>query len=124
VQGVDHGERISYMALEEGTPVLSGDGTELGTVKRVLADWDEDIFDGLIVSTADGDRFVDAEGIVDIYERAVVLETSGEDARQLPEATPGAPVVEVDPEDTVKRSPAEEVARRMRLAWQRIAKKY
>lgn len=120
----DHGERIAYMAVEEGTPVLSRDGRRIGTVKRVLADWDDDIFDGLVVATGDGDRFVDAEGVAELYERAVVLALSSEEAAQLPEATPGPPVLEVDPEDTVRRTTSEEVLRRIRLAWQRVAGRY
>jgi hypothetical protein len=93
-------------------------------VKRVLADFDDDIFDGLIVATPDGDRFVDAEGVGDIYERGVMLALSVDESRQLPEATPGPPVLEVDPEDTVKRPATDELARRLRTAWDRISGKY
>jgi hypothetical protein len=121
---MDRGARIAYMALEEGTPVFTNDDEEVGTLKRVLADLDEDIFDGLIISTPDGDRFVDAEGVGDIYERAVVLALSSDETKHLPEATPGPAVLEVDPEDTVKRSTSEELARRLRSAWDRISGNY
>jgi sporulation protein YlmC with PRC-barrel domain len=121
---MDYGERIAYTALEEGTPVVTRDGQEIGKVKRVLADLEQDIFDGLILDTADGDRFVDAERLADIYERAVVLSLSDEDAAYLPEATPGPAVVEVDPEDTVKRTPGETVGRQIRQVWNRISGRY
>jgi sporulation protein YlmC with PRC-barrel domain len=118
---MDYGERIAYTALGEGTPIFTRDGQEIGTVKRVLADLDEDIFDGLILDTPSGDRFVDADHVGDIYERAVVLALSDEEARHLPEAKPGPPVLELDPEDTVKRSPAEQLGREIRRAWDVIS---
>jgi hypothetical protein len=120
----DYGQRISYMAIEEGMRVVTRDGQDAGTVKRVLADMDDDIFDGLILDTPDGDRFVDAAGVADIYEHGVVLALSSEELRHLPEPGTGPLVVEVDPEATVKRSAAEQIGRRIRTAWDRISGKY
>src|SRR3954451_10476249 len=65
---VDHGSPISYMALEEGADVMTSDGERIGTVKHVLADEDNDIFDGLVVETDNGNRFVDAPEVEEIYE--------------------------------------------------------
>jgi hypothetical protein len=121
---MDRGQRIAYTALEEGTPVLTRDGQEVGSVKRVLADFEDDIFDGLVLETRGGDRFVDAERVADVYERAVVLTLSDEEARHLPPATPGPPVLEVDPEDTVKRSTAERLGQEIRQVWDRISGRY
>jgi sporulation protein YlmC with PRC-barrel domain len=121
---MDYGQRIAYAALEEGTPVVTRDGRAIGRVKRVLADFEEDIFDGLILDTPAGDRFVDSERLADIYERAVVLSLSDEETAHLPEATPGPAVVEVDPEDTVKRTPAEIIGRQVRDVWNRISGRY
>jgi hypothetical protein len=121
---MDYGQRIAYAGLEEGTPVVTRDGQEIGTVKRVLADYEEDIFDGLILDTPAGDRFVDAERLADIYEHAVVLSLSNEESAHIPEATPGPAVVEVDPEDTVKRTPGEIIGRQIRQAWDRISGRY
>ena len=56
---MDYGQRIAYTGLEEGTPVVTRDGLRIGTVMRVLADFD-DIFDALLLDTTGGDRFVDA----------------------------------------------------------------
>jgi hypothetical protein len=121
---MDYGQRVAYAALEEGTPVVTRDGQEIGKVKRVLADYEEDIFDGLILDTPGGDRFVDAERLADIYEHAVVLSLSNEEAAHLPELAPRPPVVEVDPEDTVKRTPAEIIGRQIRQVWERISGRY
>jgi hypothetical protein len=121
---MDYGQRIAYTALADGTPVVTRDGLLIGTVKRVLADFDDDIFDGLILKTADGDGFVDADHIADIYERAVVLSLSDEEARHLPEPEPAPAVVEVEPEDTVKRTAAERLGQEIREAWNRISGRY
>jgi hypothetical protein len=121
---MDYGQRIAYAALEEGTPVVTRDGQDIGKVKRVLADYEKDIFDGLILDTPGGDRFVDAQRLADIHEHAVVLSLSDEESGHLPEATPGPAVVEVDPEDTVKRTPGETVGRHIRQVWNRISGRY
>ena len=56
----ERGERIAYTVLAEGTPVATADGQRIGTVTAVRADEGKDIFDGIVISTDDGDRFVDA----------------------------------------------------------------
>jgi sporulation protein YlmC with PRC-barrel domain len=121
---MDYGQRVAYTGLDEGTPVVTRDGREIGKVKRVLADFDEDIFDGLILDTPGGERFVDAERLADIYERAVVLSLSDEEATHLPELVPGPAVVGVDPEDTVKRTPGEIIGREILKVWNRISGRY
>lgn len=87
----ERGEPISYMVLVEGTRVEGRDGGEIGKVKRVLADQGADIFDGLILDTRDGDRFVDAAQVGDLYTRLVILEMTAEEASRLPEPTPSPP---------------------------------
>jgi sporulation protein YlmC with PRC-barrel domain len=121
---MDHGEPISYMTLEPGTPVVTSDGEQIGTVKRVLAVVEDDIFDGLIVKTGEGDRFVDAPHVDGIYERAVVLSLTAGEAKQLPKPEPAPAALEVSPDDLVKRSPLEELGHQLRHAWWRIANKY
>jgi hypothetical protein len=79
----DHGYAISYLALGHGVPVLTKDGATLGTVKSVLHVKEKDIFDGIVVQTKEGERFVDAPEIVRIYERAVVTSLSPEEAAAL-----------------------------------------
>src|SRR3712207_1091203 len=83
----DRGAPIAYMVLEEGTPVVASDGAEVGTVRHVLADTAKDIFDGIVIATRKGDRFVDAPEVGAIYERRVELTLDGEAAARLPEHT-------------------------------------
>ncbi len=110
------GNPSSYLALAEGTPVLSSDGRELGTVEHVLADPDADIFDGVVLDTSalpGGHRFVDAAQIEEIYERGVVLTLDGPAAENLPERSANPATVETGPEDTVP----EDLGDKLRRAW-------
>lgn len=80
----DDGHAISYKALRRGTPVRAADGTEVGKVRRVLDNARENIFDGLVVETHDGMRFVDAPEVARIAELAVTLTISPEEVAALP----------------------------------------
>ena len=51
---------IAYTALEPGTPVQSSDGQQFGTVVAVLVVEEVSVFDGIVVETPAGTRFVDA----------------------------------------------------------------
>ncbi len=68
----DYGHAIGFEVLRRGTPVLSADGVQLGTVRRVSIAVRERIFDGVTIDTPDGQRFLDAPEVERIYERAVV----------------------------------------------------
>jgi len=120
----DKGAPIAYMVLAEDTPVYTADGVKLGKVKRVLADAESDIFDGLIVDTREGDRFVDAPNVAELYERAVVLGLSSDDAQHMPEPTPSPAVMEPTPDDIAGDTPGDTVAHRLRQAWNRISGNY
>jgi hypothetical protein len=120
----DPGAPISYLALAEGTPALSADGARIGDVKRVLALPDDDIFDGLILDTPDGDRFVDAERVDALYERAAVLVVRAEDAEHLPEPTGNPAAMEATPDDVAEDTPGYELRRALRGAWDRISGNY
>ena len=88
----DDGHAISYKVLEPGTPVHSSDGSELGSVREVLENVAEHIFDGLVIDTPAGQRFVDAPEIARIAERRVTLKLDAQDAEGLPERdSAGAP---------------------------------
>ena len=80
----DDGHAVSYKALRRGTPVRSADGVEVGKVRRVLDNPRENIFDGVIVESRTGQRFVDAPEVARIAERAVTLTISAEEYEQLP----------------------------------------
>ncbi len=73
---------ISYMALQKGTPVVTSDGTELGTVTEVISDDQKDIFSGLEVTSGllSGKRFVPADLVASITDDAVELSFTSEEA--------------------------------------------
>jgi hypothetical protein len=81
----DDGHQIGYQALPRGVPVHTADGVQLGTVHRVLDNAREHIFDGIVVATPDGRRFVDAPEVARIAERRVTLTIDAEEAKALPE---------------------------------------
>ena len=120
----DHGAPIAYMVLAEGTPVQGRDGEEVGTVKRVLADSGADIFDGLILDTPDGDRFVDAPQVGDLYERLVVLEMTAGEAKRLPEPTASPAAGDIAPDDIAGDTTGDKVRDAARRAWERISGNY
>jgi hypothetical protein len=67
------GPAISYLSLRRGTRVRGSDGAEVGRVRRVQDNAREHIFDGIVVETSRGRRFVDAPEVAHIAERAVTL---------------------------------------------------
>lgn len=78
------GHAISYTALRRGTRVRSSDGVEVGRVHRVLGHAREHIFDGLVLETPKGRRFVDAPEVAHIAERAVTLTIAAAEVEALP----------------------------------------
>jgi hypothetical protein len=121
---VDPGPPISYLVLEPGVPVHTADGARVGEIKRVLAEPEADVFDGLIVDTEEGDRFVDAPNVAELYERLVVLGLTAEDARGLPAPTANPAALGVSPEDAVEPSGSDRVGDAVRRAWELISGKY
>jgi hypothetical protein len=69
----DDAPAISYLALRRGTRVRGSDGAEVGRVRRVQNNAREHIFDGIVVETKQGRRFVDAPEVGRITERLVTL---------------------------------------------------
>jgi sporulation protein YlmC with PRC-barrel domain len=84
----DDSPAISYKLLARGTRVVTADGVELGTVDRVLDNVKENIFDGIVVRTPKGPRFVDAPEVGRITERAVTLTIGASEAEALPARDP------------------------------------
>ncbi len=83
-QGIDDGAAIHYAAVPKGTPVYSSDGVEVGTVREMLDNSREHIFDGVIFrDTGGGVRFVDAPEVARTAERGVTLAITAEEAREL-----------------------------------------
>jgi hypothetical protein len=81
----DEGQQIGYKVLPRGVPVHTSDGVEIGTVHRVLDNAREHIFDGIVLATPDGRRFVDAPEVARITETRVTLTIDAEEAKALPE---------------------------------------
>jgi hypothetical protein len=64
--------------------VQTTDGIQFATVHAVLVDEKVAVFDGIVVQTADGARFVDADQIGSIYTNCVCTTLSAEEAAGLP----------------------------------------
>jgi sporulation protein YlmC with PRC-barrel domain len=94
---VDYGEPASYLTLDEGCSVISSDGEEVGKVQHVLADEDEDVFDGIVIDTRLGPGgllFVDAPQVKECRERAVLLSVPAAEVEKLPKPGPNPSVME------------------------------
>ena len=87
----DHGDPISYQALQRGTPIVSTDDEELGTVERVIDNPKEHIFDGIVMKAGDRHLWVDAPEVARITERRVTLTIDAQAAGELTDYAPGAP---------------------------------
>jgi hypothetical protein len=119
----DLGAPISYLALDKGAPVYSSDGKELGRVEHVLAEPEEDIFDGFVIDTSvlpGGHRFVDAPEVAAIHERGVVLKLDAAAAGQLPEPSANPGVLEADGDD----APPSPLQQKLSRAWDLISGNY
>ena len=86
---------VSYLALPLGVPVRSASGAQIGTVEHVLQVREEDLFDGIVLTTGDGLRFVDRDQITAMTTEAVHTSLSDEAAAALP-APHGTKVFHVD----------------------------
>ncbi|MDX6688690.1 MAG: hypothetical protein QOG15_147 [Solirubrobacteraceae bacterium] len=84
----DDGYAVSYKVLQPGTPVQASDGIEVGTVREVLDNAAEHIFDGIVIDTPSGQRFVDAPEVARIAELRVTLTIDAEAVDALPERDP------------------------------------
>jgi hypothetical protein len=86
---------ISYEAVARGTPVLSSAGTRIGTLERVLEVPEVDVFDGIVIATKAGLRFIDADDVQQITRTHISCRLDDAQAAQLPPPQ-GAPVYHVD----------------------------
>ena len=82
---IDDGQAVHYSAVPRGTPVYSSDELEIGTVDRVMDNYQERILDGFVIHVPRlGLRFVDAPEVARTAERAVTLTISSSEAEELP----------------------------------------
>ena len=91
-----HDHPIAYTALQRGTPVETSDGNRFATVEAVLVDEKVAVFDGIVVQTAEGSRFVDADQIGSIYNSYVRTTLSVEQAANLP-LPDGSTLIDIKP---------------------------
>jgi hypothetical protein len=120
---VEYGSPVSYLTLEAGTEVVCSSGEVVGRVEHVLADSENDIFDGLVIDVRlgpGGVRFVDAEQIDELYERAAVLSISETEVEQLPEPTPAPAAMESHGAEDSES----EMESKLRRAWDLISGNY
>jgi len=84
VSADDDDHQIGYQALPRGVPVYASDGAQLGKVHRVLDNAREHIFDGIVIDTEAGRRFVDAPEVGRITRSRVTLTIDAAKAAELP----------------------------------------
>ena len=88
-------DAISYKAAVAGTPVLSTSGAQIGTLEHVLEVPDLDLFDGIVIATHAGLRFIDADQVREITRSHIQSSLDDTEASQLPPPD-GPPVYRVD----------------------------
>jgi hypothetical protein len=89
-------EPVGYLTLPKGTPVVASDGVTVGKVHKVQHHERERIFDGLVIQTHGGKRFVDAPEVAGMTRRKVDLEITSAEVAELP--TPGGLLGALDTE--------------------------
>jgi hypothetical protein len=73
-----HGQPLSFVSLRSGTPVVDRFGRPVGKVHRVLTHGDG-TFDGIVVQTGAGRRFVDAPEVRRISHGVVNLGSTADE---------------------------------------------
>jgi hypothetical protein len=87
---MDEGLPIAYQVLEQGVPVYSSDGEQLGSVDHVVAAPDEDIFHGVVMRAGQERRFIAADQIASLHEHGVDLSIDAAEGASLPPPEGGA----------------------------------
>jgi hypothetical protein len=121
------GEPISYLALKEGTKVLCAEGEPVGEVEHVLADAENDIFDGIVIDASwlpGGHVFADATQVAEIRTEAVTLKLDAEACKSLPQPSANPAAMEATPDDAAKEGVGEGLQDKLRRAWDRISGNY
>jgi hypothetical protein len=113
----DDGHAIGFKVLRRGTVVRSSDDVEIGTVRRVQENLREHIFDGIVIDTPDGRRFLDAPEVARIAERAVTATFAAADAEQYLQRVASRLGTVAGSTTTARR--VKRMAGRARDAWER-----
>jgi hypothetical protein len=104
---------LSYQAAVPGTPVFTRSGKEIGTLEHVLEVPGLDLFDGIVVATDWGLRFIDADQIEMITITNVRCRLDDAEAARLPPPD-GAAVYRVSALDEIGDSLHERLGRMFR----------
>ena len=110
---MDSETALSYQAAVPGTPVFIRSGKEIGTLEHVLEVLGRDLFDGIVVATDWGLRFIDADQIELITIRNVRCRLDDAEAAKLPPPD-GAAVYRVSSLDEIGDSLHERLGRMFR----------
>ncbi len=88
-------EAVSYQAAVRHSPVLASSRATIGQLEHVLQVPELDIFDGIVISTHRGLRFIGADHVTRITRTELFTDLSEAQAAELP-APDGPPVFHVD----------------------------
>src|SRR5438132_4996394 len=94
----DGAQPVSYEAVPVGVPLLTLKGKRFGTLVKVLEIPSEDLFDGVIVDTDAGRRFVDRDQISEITTEYITCALDEVAAADLPELS-GSSAFDADAAD-------------------------
>jgi len=93
-------EQLSWLVIEPGWAVFATDGSEIGYVEQTVGDRDEDIFNGLSISTSifDDPLYVPSERVGRIFEDRVELALASNEVETLAEFLEPPPSLDIDAE--------------------------
>ena len=104
---------VSYQAAVPGSPVLTRSGKEIGTLEHVLEVPGLDRFDGIVIATDWGLRFIDADRVELITICNIRCSLDDAEAGRLPPPD-GAAVYQVSSLDDIGDSLHERLGRMFR----------
>jgi sporulation protein YlmC with PRC-barrel domain len=86
---------VSWLVIEPGWTVVARDGTDVGRVEEVVGDLDDDIFNGLAVTSGvlGRPKYIPAERVAEIVEGEVRLDLAPESVEQLDPHNPQPPAL-------------------------------
>jgi hypothetical protein len=91
---------VSYQAAVPGSPVLTRSGREIGTLEHVLEVPERQLFDGIVIATDWGLRFIDADRVELITICNIRCSLDDAEAGRLPPPN-GAAVYQVSSLDEI-----------------------
>jgi hypothetical protein len=90
---------VSWLVVEPGWKVVAADGEEIGRVEEVVGDANEDIFNGLAISTSlvGKPKYVPAERVTGIVEGEIRLDLAADAVEHLDDHDLQPPSAELRP---------------------------